>query len=259
MLVDSHCHLQFLDFNKLGVALAEVINVAHNNKVTNMLSVATHPDQHESLITIAKQFPSVKISVGFHPEHAEEDFKELDYLIDLAKDPSVIAIGETGLDYYHTKDKDLIIRQHDLFIQQISLAKKVKKPLIVHTRMAKADTINILTKEQAYLAGGVMHCFTEDWSMAKQALDLGFYISFSGIITFNNANDLREVVKQVPLDRILIETDAPYLAPTPYRGKINQPGYLLYIAEKLASIKNINFLEVASITSENYRNLFGNY
>ena len=256
MFVDSHCHLHFLDLEKLGITLDDVVQNAINNKVTNLLCVATQVEQHQELVNIAKKFPSVKISVGLHPEHADQEFPVMEDWLRLASDPCVVAIGETGLDYYHTNDKKLINNQRDFFIQQIHIAKTVRKPLIIHTRMAQEDTINILTTEQACLALGVMHCFTESWSMAKQALDLGLYISFSGIITFNNANDLREVVKKVPLDRILIETDSPYLAPVPFRGKINQPCYVPKIAEKIAYIKNISINEVAEATSLNYRTLF---
>ena len=174
----------------------------------------------------------------------------------MAKSSYVVAIGETGLDYYHTNNKELIINQQDFFVRQIYVAKTIKKPLIVHSRMAQEDTINILTNEQAFLASGVMHCFTENWPMAKKALDLGFYISFSGIITFNNAESLREVVKKVPLDRILIETDSPFLAPVPFRGKINQPSYVCKVAENIALIKNLSINEVAITTSLNYQTLF---
>lgn len=262
MYVDSHCHLHFIDFNKLGINLSDVVRNAHENQVYDLLCVATHSDQHEQLLNINQQFPSVKISFGFHPEHADQDLSSLyiENWINLASNKSVIGIGETGLDYYHINNHDnkkhLIIAQQELFIRQIDIAKKIRKPLIIHTRMAKEDTINILSKEQAYVASGVMHCFTEDWSMAKQALDLGFYISFSGIITFNNAQDLREVVKKVPIDRILIETDCPFLAPVPVRGKINQPSYVRHVAEKIANVKNIDVQEVGEITSLNYKTLF---
>lgn len=262
MFVDSHCHLHFLDFAKLGISLFDVIKNAHEKRVTDLLCVATHPDQHTELLKISDQFDKVKISFGFHPEHVDQKLEDLnlDHWLNLAINPSVIGIGETGLDYYHisnNEDKhDLIINQQELFIKQIYIAKEINKPLIVHTRMAQEDTINILSTEQAYIASGVMHCFTENWAMAKKALDLGFYISFSGIITFNNAEDLRSVVKKVPLDRILIETDCPYLAPVPFRGKINQPSYIAYIAEKIAAIKNISINEVAETTSLNYKKLF---
>lgn len=262
MYVDSHCHLHFIDFNKLGISLSDVVQNAYENQVSDLLCVATHSDQHTELLKINQQFPSVKISFGFHPEHADQDLSgfNIENWFSLASDKAVIGIGETGLDYYHINNHDnkkqLIITQQKLFIKQIYIAKTINKPLIVHTRMAREDTINILSKEQAYVASGVMHCFTEDWFMAKQALDLGFYISFSGIITFNNAQDLREVVKKVPLDRILIETDCPFLAPVPFRGKINQPSYVRYVAEKIATIKNISVQEVGESTSFNYKKLF---
>lgn len=266
MFVDSHCHLHFLDLTKMGVDLSDVIQNAINNKVTNMLSVATNFDQHQILIKIAEEFSVVKISAGLHPEHAVDMFNYnscTDQLLELAANADVVAIGETGLDYYHinnNSEADFSNNQklqQAAFIQQIYVAKMLKKPLIVHTRMAQQDTINILTKEQAYIASGVMHCFTENWHMAKQALDLGFYISFSGIITFNNkVEDILEVVKKTPLDRILIETDSPYLAPVPFRGKINQPSYVPYVARKIAELKSLPIDQIADTTSLNYKTLF---
>ncbi len=265
MFVDSHCHLNLLDLAKLGLSLADVIQNALDNKVHNLLSVATDLTQHQILTKIAKEFPIVKISAGLHPEHAASmvGYNFIDDLLQSAANQSVVAIGETGLDYYHidSMDESEIANNKKLqqaaFIQQIHVAKILKKPLIVHTRMAQKDTINVLINEQAHIASGVMHCFTENWDMAKQALDVGFYISFSGIITFNSkVEKILEVVKKVPLDRILIETDSPYLAPVPFRGKINQPSYVAYVARKVAEVKNIPIDEVAYATTLNYQNLF---
>lgn len=256
MFVDSHCHLHLLELDKLKITLSKVIDDAIANKVTALLCVATNLAEHVKLTTIAKEFAIVKISVGSHPEHADQDNATLEEWLKLASDLYVVGIGETGLDYYYNSARNCIIKQQESFIKQIYIAKTVNKPLIIHSRMAKQDTINILTTEKALLASGVMHCFTEDWSMAQKALDLGFYISFSGIITFSNAAELRDVVKKVPLDRILIETDAPYLAPVPFRGKINQPSYVVKIAEKIAELKNISIQEVAAATLLNYKKLF---
>ncbi len=266
MFADSHCHLHFLDLSKMGVDLSDIIKNALDNKVTDLLSVATHPNQYATLLKITEEFSMVKMSIGLHPEHAidlHNNPNMMENLLQLAADPHVVAIGETGLDYYHnnnTNTEDVVINnklQQASFIEQINIAKIVQKPLIVHTRMAKTDTINILINEQANQVSGVMHCFTENWDMAKKALDLGFYISFSGIITFNNkVEDLLEVVKKSPLERILIETDSPYLAPVPFRGKINQPCYVPYIARKIADIKHISIEEVAEATCLNYKTLF---
>ena len=265
MFVDSHCHLNLLDLSKLNLSLSDVVKNSINNNVNNILSVATHPNQHQTLMHIARNFPMVKISVGMHPEHALELKQNtlIEDLLPLAAEKEVVAIGETGLDYYHISNmeqSDLLYNkksQQTAFIEQIYVAKTVKKPLIVHTRMAPKDTIDILNNEQAHLVSGVMHCFTESWDTAKKALELGFYISFSGIITFNSkVEDLLEVVKKVPLERILIETDSPYLAPVPYRGKINQPAYVVYVARKIAELKNISLEQVAETTTANYKLLF---
>jgi TatD DNase family protein len=266
MFVDSHCHLNLLDFAKLKLSLSEVIQDAIDNKLSNILSVSTEINQHDTLINIAANFPMVNISAGVHPEHALETNPNelLTKLLSIAEHHSVVAIGETGLDYYYlNKESDLFqvdyIKklQQELFTVQIQVANQLNKPLIVHTRMARKDTIEILTNQKAYLASGVMHCFTEDWVMAKQALDLGFYISFSGIITFHSkVDELLDVVKKVPLERILIETDSPFLAPTPFRGKINRPSYVVYVAKKIAELKNVSLAKVAEITTNNYKKLF---
>lgn len=263
MFIDSHCHLHFLDLTKMGINLSDVIQNAINNNVTNMLSVATDLSQHQILVKMAEEFSVIKISAGLHPEHVADERWQLkeftDHLLQLANHPHVVAIGETGLDYYHTNNIHNKQLQHAFFIRQIDVAKQLKKPLIVHTRMAQEDTINILKNEQAYLASGVMHCFTENWDMAKKALDLGFYISFSGIITFNKkVEDVLEVAKKTPLDRILIETDSPYLAPVPFRGKINQPAYVSYVAHKIAELKGLPVKDIANATSCNYKKLFMN-
>lgn len=265
MWIDSHCHLHLLDLPKLGLNLSEVIANAINNKVNYMLSVATHLNDHMALLEIAGNFKQVKISAGLHPDHANEvinDYELFEKLLILANNPDVLAIGETGLDYYRldpNQDHALLQKknQRSAFIQQIQVAQTLQKPLIIHTRMAPKDTIDILRGEKSKELTGVMHCFTENWDLAKQALDLGLFISFSGIITFkNNIDHILEVVKKTPTDLILIETDSPYLAPVPFRGKQNHPSYVPYVGCKIAAIKNLEADDFANIVTANYEKLF---
>lgn len=252
-LVDSHCHLHLLDLNHHPGGVDAVVQEAKNAGVEHLLCVSVALKDAEIIASYLDRYPQVYGSIGVHPNETTTPITE-DNLCDLAAPPKVIAIGETGLDYY--RDKTEAKLQQQRFITHIAASKALHKPLIVHTRAAKSDTIKILKQENANRVGGVLHCFTEDWPMAKAALDLDFYISFSGIITFKNAKDLQEVVRQVPLDRILIETDCPYLAPVPYRGKPNQPAYVHYVAEQIALLKGIDFDEVAAITTQNFGQLF---
>lgn len=254
MFVDTHCHLQLLDYPKLGIDMDTVVQQALENKVLNLLCVATHMDQVPELYHISQKYINVAISVGLHPN--EEIAKEpsiADY-VSAAAQPQVVAIGETGLDYYRTPEN--IDLQQERFRNQIKAAKQCNKPLIVHTRNAKEDTLRILQEEGAESVGGVLHCFTEDLDMARRALDLNFYISFSGIVTFSNAKSLQEVALNLPLDRILIETDSPYLAPVPVRGHVNLPANVRYVAEFIAKLKGLDLTTVAEQTSKNYFNLF---
>ena len=184
----------------------------------------------------------------------EKDALNKQQLIDLASHDKVVAIGETGLDYYYAKDTHAV--QQASFVGHIEVANQLQKPLIIHTRDARSDTINLMKQHNAENCGGVLHCFTEDWDMAKKAIDMGFYISISGIVTFKNAVELKEVVKQIPLDRLLIETDSPYLAPVPYRGKTNQPAYVEDVAYYISELKGISFNELAKATTENFYSLF---
>lgn len=255
-LIDSHCHLQMIDYQSLRSDMESVIQTAHEAGVKQMLCVATDFSEHPELVRIANTFPNILISVGLHPNEAQHPHLKPDpaSFIDMAMHPKVIALGETGLDYY--RDTTNPNEQQAWFLAHIDAGKQLKKPLIIHTRMARTDTIDILKREQVRDIGGVLHCFTEDWDMAKQALDLGLYLSFSGIITFKNAEDLREVVKKTPLENLLIETDAPFLTPVPYRGKVNQPAYLKEIAKCVAELKGVSFETVAKQTSENFRKLF---
>jgi TatD DNase family protein len=254
MYTDSHCHLQLLDYAKLGTDMTGVVQNAIDNQVGLLLCVCTHLDQVPDLRAIADDFVNVKISIGLHPnEEISHEPSMEDYLLAQAH-ADVVAIGETGLDYYRGADQKSL--QQDRFRVQIRAAKQCDKPLIVHTRDARKDTIDILRDEHAETVGGVMHCFTEDWEMAQQAIDLNFYISFSGIVSFANAKPLQEVAKLVPLERMLIETDSPFLAPVPLRGQMNQPANVRYVAEFIANLKGVDVKTVAEQTTKNYKKLF---
>lgn len=255
MLIDSHCHLDKLDLTKYGGDLAGALAAAKNNAVKHMLCVCIDLDHFDDVIAIATQYDHVQATVGLHPSETVDKEPCAEQLSILADHPKVVGIGETGLDYYHCKGD--VTWQKERFRTHIQAAKKVQKPLIIHTRQAQQDTISIMKEEGAQQVRGVMHCFTESWEMAKQAMDLGFYISFSGIVTFDNAKELKELAKKIPLDRMLIETDAPFLAPIPHRGKPNEPAYVRYIAEHIAQLRNIEFTTVAQWTTQNYFTLFG--
>jgi TatD DNase family protein len=252
-LVDTHCHLDQLDLSKYSGDLNKAIEYAEKNDVKYFLCVCITLEKFPDVLAVAKKYPNVSASVGLHPN---EEYSEptADELFKLAQDEKVVAIGETGLDYYRsTGDLDW---QRDRFRQHIRAAKKANKPLIVHSRQAKEDTIKILKEENAQEIGGVMHCFTEDWEMAKKAMDLNFYISFSGIVTFKNAESIQDTARRMPLDRMLLETDSPYLAPNPHRGKPNEPAYVRYVAEYIAAQRGIDIVQLANQTTENYFNLF---
>lgn len=251
-LIDSHCHLDRLDLTPFDGSLDRAIAQAAELDIKEILCVSVERETIQNIIGIAEKYSNVYASVGQHPSEEEENLSAED-LVHLANHPKVIAIGETGLDYYyeHT-NRDF---QKERFITHIEASKKCAKPLIIHTRSAQEDTLQIL--RDFNVSQAVFHCFTESWEMAKAGIDLGLYISFSGILTFKNAESLREVAKKVPLDRILVETDAPYLTPVPFRGKPNCPGYTRYVAECLAELKGIPYSEVAQKTTENFYRLFG--
>ncbi|MEY3182612.1 MAG: hypothetical protein RLZ35_597 [Pseudomonadota bacterium] len=254
--VDSHCHLHLINYEALNSDMPSVVAVAKEKQVAHMLCVATDFSEHTQLCQIAEQFDNVSISVGLHPNESMTMSPNQEMLLALATHEKVVAIGETGLDYYREASQQYQSVQKEWFVAHIDVAKQLKKPLIIHTRMAKKDTIDLLKAQKVSDAGAVLHCFTEDWEMAKQALDLGLYISFSGIITFKNAEDLRTVVKKIPIDQLLIETDAPFLAPVPFRGKVNQPAYVYHVAETIASLKNLSLEFVAEQTTHNFEQLF---
>lgn len=249
-LVDSHCHLDQLDCD-----ITAALKLAAENDVKHMLCVSITLKDFPAMLQLVKPYAEVSASVGLHPNERDIDAEpSAADLILLAQDEKIVAIGETGLDYYRsTGDLDW---QRERFRQHIRAAKEIQKPLIVHSRQAKADTLKILREENAASVGGVMHCFTEDWQMAQEALALNLYVSFSGIVTFNNAKEIQEAAKKMPLDRMLLETDSPYLAPVPMRGKPNNPAYVRYVAEFIAELRGISVEELAEKTTENFFRLF---
>lgn len=251
MLVDSHCHL---NFPELAANLSAVKQSMQDNKVGHALCISVTLPDFPQVLALAETNENFYASVGVHPDYEDIEEPTVDELIKLASHPKVIAIGETGLDYFRlTGDLEW---QRTRFRNHIRAAIACGKPLIIHTRNAAEDTLRILREENAQQVGGVMHCFTENLDVAMQSIALGFYISFSGIVTFKNATLIKEVAKAVPLDRILVETDSPYLAPIPYRGKINQPGYVKYVAEEIAKLRGITLEEVSSATTANFFRLF---
>jgi TatD DNase family protein len=254
MLVDSHCHLDRLDLSPYDGDFLTFLNATRDAGVGHMLCVSIDMESYPKMLSLVEHYDQISISAGVHPNEEDRHEPEVDELVKLAKHPKNVAIGETGLDYFRSSGE--LDWQRKRFRTHIAAAKACKKPLIIHSRAAREDSIQIMQEEDARDVGGVMHCFTEDWKMAKQALDLGFYISFSGIITFKSAEELREVVKKVPLDRILIETDAPYLAPVPKRGKPNYPAYVGYVAECVAENRGMDREELASATRDNFFRLF---
>ncbi len=253
MFVDSHCHLDKLNYQDLHESIADVVAKAKSARVESMLSVGVTMDSFPSMLEAIKPFDNVHASCGVHPLDVESDF-DFDKFKQYAQDPRVVAIGETGLDYHYQPETAEL--QKERFKQQVEVAVELNKPLIIHTRNAREDTLQILREGGAEQCGGVIHCFTEDLGFAEQAMKLGFYISISGIVTFKQATELKEVVKALPLDRLLIETDSPYLAPVPHRGKENQPAYVVEVAAYIAQLKGVSLDSVAKQTTENYRNLF---
>lgn len=254
-LIDSHCHLDRLDLSPYDDKLENALNYANEVGVGHMLCVSINMDNFSDVIGTAHKYDFVSASVGVHPNETKGHDPSTDELIQLADDKDIVAIGETGLDYFRSEGD--LTWQQDRFRRHIAASKETKKPLIIHMRDATEDTLKILKEEKADEVGGVMHCFVEDWEVAQRALDLNFMISFSGIVTFKNALALQHVAQNVPQDKMLVETDSPYLAPVPYRGKSNQPAYVVQVAEKIAELREISIDDVADITTKNYMNLFG--
>lgn len=255
MLVDSHCHLDRLDLARFDGALAGVLDAAAAQGVMRLLSVATDLEHWPALARLTEPYPQIALSVGVHPSEEEGRAPTEAELTTLGREPRVVALGETGLDYYYGAAS--AARQQEWFRIHIAAARALGKPLIVHTRDAREDTLRILAEEGAAEVGGVLHCFTEDWAMAEQALALNFHISFSGIVTFKNARPIQDAARRMPADRLLVETDSPYLAPVPHRGKPNQPAWVRQVAEFVAQLRGETLEQVAAATTANYLRLFG--
>ena len=251
MLVDSHCHIDFPD---LAQDFPQLLELMQKNDVGCALCIGVNLQDFPGILLLSEAHSNILASVGLHPEATDVPEPTITELVALARHPKVVAIGETGLDYYWHKDAPEW--QRERFRTHIRAALAVGKPLVIHNREATVDTLRLLTEEGAKQVGGVMHCFTETWEVAEKVLGMGFYISLSGIVTFKNAQTIKDVARRVPLDRLLIETDSPYLAPVPYRGKVNQPGYVKYVAEEIARLRDISYEEVAKATTDNFFRLF---
>ena len=251
LLIDSHCHINFPDFEN---RTDELLQNARDNDVGHMLCISTSWENADDVRQLAIDHKEISASFGIHPNPTEGHEPDLAEIVQRSRDPVIVAVGETGLDY-HWNEGDLEW-QHKRFERHIAAAREVKKPLVIHTRSAAADTMDKLENENARDAGGVMHCFAENWDIAKRALDIGFYISFSGIVTFKSAREVQEVARKAPLDRILVETDAPFLAPVPFRGKQNQPAYVRHTAEFVAELREMDLEEIAEATTANFYRLF---
>ncbi len=250
-LIDSHCHL---DFDGLANRLPEVLAAMNANGIAGCMTIGVTLEEAPQVLAIARAHEQVFASVGVHPEYADHQEPDVATLCSLADDAKVLAIGETGLDYHWHKDQPEW--QRERFRVHIRAARELKKPLVIHTREASVDTLRILKEEGADSVGGILHCFTESLDVARAGIDLGFYISISGIVSFKKAEQVHEVARSIPLDRLLVETDAPYLAPVPYRGKPNEPAYVKHVAEAIADLRQISLEEVAVASSRNFLRLF---
>ncbi|MEQ1813749.1 MAG: TatD family hydrolase [Candidatus Nitrotoga sp.] len=251
MFVDSHCHINFPELaNRMG----EILENMYQNQVTAALCVSVNLENFNEIQVLVDQHEHIYGSVGVHPDHESDTEPTVQELINLAQHPKIVAIGETGLDYFRLKGD--LEWQRERFRTHIRAARECHKPLIVHTRESAADTLNIMSEEGAAEVGGVMHCFTETLEVALAVIEMNFYISFSGIVTFKNATIIKEVAQHIPLERMLIETDSPYLAPVPFRGKLNQPAYVRHVAEEISKLRGIPLEHVGRITSENFKTLF---
>src|SRR5450830_56405 len=255
MFIDSHCHI---NFPELAARMPELLAKMEEYQVTHALCVSVDLPDFPGVLALAEQYPHIYASVGVHPDYEDTPEPSVDQLVQLSQHPKIIAIGETGLDYYRLEGD--LEWQRERFRTHIKASRITRKPLIIHTRSASADTIRLMREEGAGTdqdgVGGVMHCFTESLEVAEAALGMGFYISFSGIVTFKSAKDLQAVARAVPLERMLIETDSPYLAPVPFRGRMNEPGYVRHVGEYIATLKDIPLEQVARQTTENFFNLF---
>ncbi|MES1997755.1 MAG: TatD family hydrolase [Pseudomonadota bacterium] len=251
MFIDSHCHI---NFPGLGEQQDALLARMADNAVTHALCVSVNLEDFPQVLATAENHPNVYASVGVHPDHEDTQEPSVAQLVELAAHPKIVAIGETGLDYFRlTGDLEW---QRERFRTHIRAARQSGKPLIIHTRESSEDTLRIMAEEGADQVGGVMHCFTESLAVAERAIEMGFYISFSGIVTFKNAVALKHVAQSISLEHMLIETDSPYLAPVPYRGKTNEPAYVKHVAEEIARLRNIDVAEVGAATSANFFRLF---
>lgn len=254
MFIDSHCHLDRIDLKDFNNNFSELMDTIQQAQVERLLCVSISLEEYPVMKSLVQDRDNIDISVGVHPCDTKDDTVKLQQLVELGADPKVVAIGETGLDYYYAKDTRE--QQISSFKVHLQAANELNKPVIIHTRDAQEDTLKLLKDGGVESCGGVLHCFTESWDMAKQALDMGMYISFSGIVTFRNAETLREVARKVPDDRFLIETDSPYLAPVPHRGKQNHPGWVGHVAECLADVRGNKLESIAELSKANYLRLF---
>jgi len=254
MLVDSHCHLDRLDLAPFGGSIEGALAAAREQDIGHFLCVSINLEDYPAMLAIAESHDQVTASVGLHPNEQGGHDPGISELVELARHPKVVAIGETGLDYFRSEGD--LGWQRDRFRRHIAAAKQSGKPLIIHSRDAKEDTLAILAEEGAIEAGGVMHCFTGDWDMAQRAMDMNFYISFSGIVTFKSAQELQEIAQKMPAERMLVETDSPYLAPVPHRGKPNHPAYVRHVAEFIATLRGESYETVAAVTTQNFKTLF---
>jgi TatD DNase family protein len=254
MLIDSHCHLDRIDLSPYNHCFADFMAAAARENIGHMLSIAIDLENYAGMLALIENYPQISATVGVHPNENEGREPTLDELVRLGEDDKVVGIGETGLDYFRSEGD--LSWQQNRFRTHIQAAKLLNKPLIIHTREAREDTLAILREQGAEKVGGVIHCFTEDWDFAEQAMSLNFYISFSGIVTFNNAKKIREVAEKIPADRFLIETDSPYLAPAPYRGKPNYPMYVRHVAEFIAALRDVSPETIAAQSADNFRTLF---
>jgi TatD DNase family protein len=251
MLVDSHCHLNFTEFTE---NIGAVRQLMHDSQVGHALCVSVTLDKFPEVLALAEQYENFYASVGVHPDYENIEEPSIEALVKLAQHPKIVAIGETGLDYFRlTGDLEW---QRMRFRTHIRAAIEAKKPLIIHTRSAADDTLRIMQEEGAHQVGGVMHCFTESLEVALAAINMGFYISFSGIVTFKNAKQIKEVAQAIPLNKMLVETDSPYLAPVPFRGKTNQPAYVKYVAQEIANLRGVSLETVMHATTQNFFSLF---
>ena len=255
MLFDSHCHLDRIDLVDYDNNFDQLMSTIEDDGVSRMLCIGVTLDSFENMYQQIETLPQVFCTVGVHPDYENTTEPDIDTLCDLAQRDKVVAIGETGLDYFHQSGD--LQWQRDRFVTHIQAARKCGLPLVIHTRDAREDTIELLQKHDASEVGGVLHCFTESWEMAQAAIELGFYISISGIVTFNQAQNVRDMACEIPLDRLLIETDSPWLSPAPHRGKPNHPGRVALVAEKLAEIRHEPLETIITQSYANANKLFG--